>query len=147
MSLSLNRAQLIGHLGRDPDIRHTQDGRPIANFSLATSERWTDKQSGEKKERTEWHNVVVFSEPLVKVIEQHAKKGSKIFVEGALSTRKWTDQEGRERYTTEIVLRQFNGTLILLGSNRAAPDENSYGTTKTVQQQSAKDSLDDEIPF
>jgi len=147
MSLSLNRAQLIGHLGRDPDIRHTQDGRPIANFSLATSERWTDKQSGEKKERTEWHNVVVFNESLVKVIEQHAKKGSKIFVEGALSTRKWTDQEGRERYTTEVVLRQFNGALILLGTGRAAPDENSYGTTKTVQQQSAKDSLDDEIPF
>jgi len=141
---------LIGNLGRDPEIRHTKDGRPVANFSIATTDRWTDKSSSEKKERTEWHNVVIFNETLVKIAEQYMKKGSRVFIEGALATRKWTDNGGHERFATEIVLRGYSGTLIMLNNRDGpAPDEGSYGTTRSSagHQPPAKDELDDEIPF
>ena len=114
MAGSVNKVILVGNVGKDPEIRRTQDGRPIANLSLATSETWRDKATGERKEKTEWHRVVVFSEPLCKVIEQYVKKGSKLYVEGALQTRKWTDKDGQEKYSTEVVLQGFNGSLTML---------------------------------
>ena len=116
MAGSLNKVMLIGNLGRDPEIRRTQDGRAIANFSIATSETWRDKGTGERREKTEWHRIVCFSEGLNRVIEQYVKKGTKVFVEGQLQTRKWTDNSGVEKYTTEVVLQGFNGTLTLLDS-------------------------------
>jgi len=114
MAGSVNKVILVGNLGRDPEIRSTQDGTRIANLSLATSESWRDKNSGERKERTEWHRVVIFDENLVKVAEQYLKKGSNIYVEGALQTRKWTDQAGVEKYSTEVVLQRFRGELTML---------------------------------
>ena len=114
MAGSVNKVTLVGNVGKDPEIRRTQDGRPIANLSLATSETWRDKSTGERKEKTEWHRVVIFSEPLCKVVEQYVKKGSKLYIEGALQTRKWTDQSGAEKYSTEVVLQGFNGTLTML---------------------------------
>jgi single-strand DNA-binding protein len=114
MAGSVNKVILVGNLGRDPEIRSTQDGLRIANLSLATSESWRDKNSGERKEKTEWHRVVIFNENLVKVAEQYLKKGSKIYVEGALQTRKWTDQAGVEKYSTEVVLQRFRGELTML---------------------------------
>jgi len=114
MSGSVNKVILIGHLGADPEIRHTQDGRAIANLRLATTESWRDKNSGEKREKTEWTTVVIFNEGLAKVAEQYTRKGSKIYVEGALQTRKWQDKEGNDRYSTEVVLQGFNSTLVLL---------------------------------
>ncbi|MCF6303498.1 MAG: single-stranded DNA-binding protein [Devosiaceae bacterium] len=119
MAGSVNKVILVGNLGSDPEIRHTQDGRPIATFSVATSENWRDKNTGERREKTEWHRVVVFSEGLVKVIEQYVKKGSKVYIEGSLQTRKWTDQSGVEKYTTEVVIQGFNGTLTMLDSRNA----------------------------
>ena len=116
MAGSVNKVILIGNLGRDPEIRRTQDGRAIANFSIATSESWKDRNTGERKEKTEWHRVVCFSEGLNRVIEQYVKKGSKVYIEGQLQTRKWQDQSGQEKYTTEVVLQGFNGTLTLLDS-------------------------------
>ena len=114
MAGSVNKVILVGNVGKDPEIRRTQDGRPIANLSLATSETWRDKSTGERKEKTEWHRVVIFSEPLCKIVEQYVKKGSKLYIEGALQTRKWTDQSGAEKYSTEVVLQGFNGTLTML---------------------------------
>lgn len=114
MAGSVNKVILVGNVGKDPEIRRTQDGRPIANLSLATSESWRDKATGEKKEKTEWHRVVVFSEPLCKVIEQYVKKGSKLYIEGALQTRKWTDNAGVEKYSTEVVLQGYSGSLTML---------------------------------
>ena len=114
MAGSVNKVILIGNLGADPEIRRTQDGRPIANLSIATSESWRDKNTGERREKTEWHRVVVFNEGLCKIIEQYLKKGSKIYLEGALQTRKWTDNNGQDRYSTEVVLQGFNGTLTML---------------------------------
>ena len=114
MAGSVNKVILVGNVGKDPEIRRTQDGRPIANLSLATSETWRDKATGERKERTEWHRVVIFSEPLCKVVEQYVKKGAKLYVEGALQTRKWTDQSGAEKYSTEVVIQGFNGSLTML---------------------------------
>ena len=114
MAGSVNKVILVGNVGKDPEIRRTQDGRPIANLSLATSETWRDKATGERKEKTEWHRVVIFSEPLCKVVEQYVKKGAKLYVEGALQTRKWTDQSGVEKYSTEVVLQGFNGSLTML---------------------------------
>jgi len=111
---SVNKVILVGNLGRDPEIRSTQDGTRIANLSLATSESWRDRNSGERKERTEWHRVVVFNDKLVEVVEKYLKKGAKIYVEGALQTRKWTDQSGAEKYTTEVVLQRFRGELTML---------------------------------
>lgn len=119
MAGSVNKVILVGNLGRDPEIRRTQDGRPIANLRIATSETWRDKTSGERREKTEWHTVVVFNENLCKVVEQYLKKGSKVYVEGQLQTRKWQDQQGQERYSTEVVLQGFNGQLTMLDGGRA----------------------------
>ena len=116
MAGSVNKVILVGNLGADPEIRRTQDGRPIANFSVATSESWRDKNTGERREKTEWHRVVCFNEGLCKVIEQYVKKGSKVYVEGQLQTRKWQDQSGQDKYTTEVVLQGFNGNLTMLDS-------------------------------
>jgi single-strand DNA-binding protein len=120
MAGSVNKVILVGNVGKDPEIRRTQDGRPIANITLATSETWRDKNSGEKKEKTEWHRVVIFSEPLCKVVEQYVKKGAKLYIEGALQTRKWTDQAGVEKYSTEVVLQGFGGQLTMLDSRQGA---------------------------
>ena len=114
MAGSVNKVILVGNLGKDPEIRRTQDGRPIANLSIATSETWRDKGTGERKEKTEWHRVVIFNEGLCKVAEQYLKKGAKVYIEGALQTRKWTDQSGAEKYSTEIVLQGYNSTLAML---------------------------------
>src|SRR5919201_7132603 len=114
MAGSVNKVILIGNLGADPEVRRTQDGRPIVNLRVATSDTWRDKTTGERRERTEWHRVVIFSEGLAKVAEQYLKKGSKVYIEGALQTRKWTDKDNIERYSTEIVLQNYNGTLTML---------------------------------
>ena len=116
MAGSVNKVILIGNVGADPEIRRTQDGRPIANISIATTESWTDKRTGERQQKTEWHRVVVFNENLAKLVEQYVKKGSKLYIEGALQTRKWTDQKGVEKYSTEVILQGFNGTLTMLSS-------------------------------
>jgi single-strand DNA-binding protein len=114
MAGSVNKVILVGNLGKDPEIRRTQDGRPIANLSVATSENWRDKATGERKEKTEWHRVVIFSEGLAKIAEQYLKKGAKVYIEGQLQTRKYTDQSGAEKYTTEVVLQGFNSALTML---------------------------------
>ena len=114
MAGSVNKVILIGNLGADPEIRRTQDGRPIANLRLATSESWRDKNTGDRRERTEWHRVVVFSEGLCRVVEQYLRKGSKIYVEGQLQTREWEDQQGQKRYTTEVAIQGFSGTIQML---------------------------------
>ncbi len=114
MAGSVNKVILIGNLGADPEIRHTQDGRPIANLRVATSDSWRDKSSGERRESTEWHRVVIFNENLAKIAEQYLKKGAKVYLEGQLQTRKWEDQSGQERYTTEVVLQGFNAQLTML---------------------------------
>src|SRR5687767_11730382 len=114
MAGSVNKVILVGNLGADPEVRHTQDGRPIVNLRVATSESWRDKSTGERREKTEWHRVVIFSEGLAKVAEQYLKKGSKVYLEGALQTRKWEDQQGQERYTTEVVLQGFSSQLTML---------------------------------
>src|ERR671929_408227 len=114
MAGSVNKVILVGNLGRDPEIRSTQDGMRIANLNLATSETWRDKMSGERKERTEWHRVVIFNERLAEIAEKYLRKGSKIYVEGALQTRKWTDQQGQEKYSTEVVLQRYRGELTML---------------------------------
>lgn len=142
----VNRAILIGHLGKDPEIRSTQDGRKIANFSVATSEAWRDKATGERRERTQWHNVVIFNEALAKVAEQYLKKGSKVYLEGAMQTRKWTDNKSIDRYITEVVLQGFNATLVLLDKAERAPaaTEEAYGGAAPP---GPKAPIDDEIPF
>lgn len=119
MAGSVNKVILVGNLGKDPEIRRTQDGRPIANLRIATSETWRDKNSGERREKTEWHSVVIFNENLCKVVEQYVKKGAKLYIEGQLQTRKWQDQQGQERYTTEVVLQGFNGQLTMLDTRSA----------------------------
>jgi single-strand DNA-binding protein len=118
MAGSVNKVILVGNLGRDPEIRSTQDGTRIANLSLATSESWRDKNSGERKERTEWHRVAIFNDRLVDIVEKYLKKGAKIYIEGQLQTRKWTDQQGQERYTTEVVLQRYRGELTMLDGGR-----------------------------
>lgn len=150
MAGSLNKVTLIGNLGRDPEFRTTGDGRELANFTLATSESWKDKATGEKKEKTEWHRVVVFSEGLVKVIKDYVKKGAKVYVEGQLQTRKWVDNSGQEKYTTEVILQGFNATLILLdskgnggGYSSSMNDSGSSNSTNNFD----NSELDDEIPF
>ena len=114
MAGSVNKVILVGNLGKDPEIRRTQDGRPIANLSVATSESWRDKATGERKEKTEWHRVVIFNEGLCKIVEQYLKKGSKVYLEGSLQTRKWTDKDGNDKYSTEVVLQGFNSSLTML---------------------------------
>jgi single-strand DNA-binding protein len=133
MAGSVNKVILIGNLGADPEVRRTQDGRPMVNLRVATSDTWRDKTTGEKRERTEWHRVVIFSEGLCRIAEQYLKKGSKIFLEGSLQTRKWTDQQGVERYSTEVVLQNFNSQLTMLdgksagGSDYGAEDSGTNG--------------------
>lgn len=141
---SLNKVMLIGNLGADPEVRRMQNGNPVVNLRVATSESWRDKNTGERKERTEWHSVVIFSEGLCKVAEQYLRKGSKVFLEGALQTRKWQDQSGNDRYSTEVVLQGFNAALVMLdgpgGAERGDPQP-------ARQQSSAGEIADDEIPF
>jgi single-strand DNA-binding protein len=127
MAGSVNKVILIGNLGADPEIRRTQDGRPIANLRIATSETWRDKATGERKEKTEWHRVVIFNEGLCKVAEQYLKKGAKVYIEGALQTRKWTDQSGVEKYSTEVVLQGFNSTLTMLDGRSGAGGGGGFG--------------------
>ncbi len=134
MAGSVNKVILIGNVGADPEIRRTQDGRPIANLRIATSETWRDKMSGERREKTEWHRVVIFSEPLCKVVEQYVKKGAKLYIEGQLQTRKWQDQQGQERYSTEVVVQGFSGVLTMLdsrgggmGGGMQEPGQADYG--------------------
>ncbi|MCO5093289.1 single-stranded DNA-binding protein [Bosea sp. (in: a-proteobacteria)] len=127
MAGSVNKVILIGNLGRDPEVRRLGSGEPVVNLRIATSETWRDKQSGERKERTEWHSVVIFNENLAKVAEQYLKKGSKVYIEGQLQTRKWQDQSGVEKYTTEIVLQRFRGELTILDSRQGGSDEYGEG--------------------
>jgi single-strand DNA-binding protein len=149
---SVNKVILVGNLGRDPEIRSTQDGLKIVNLSLATSESWRDKNSGERREKTEWHRVVIFNERLAEVAEKYLKKGSKIYVEGALQTRKWTDQSGQERYSTEVVLQRFRGELTMLdgkggGGGGGADPGDSFPEPATAGRSGGGGDLDDDIPF
>jgi single-strand DNA-binding protein len=171
MAGSVNKVILIGNLGADPEIRRTQDGRPVANLRVATSESWKDKTTGERKEKTEWHRVVIFNENLCRIVEQYVKKGSKVYIEGALQTRKWQDQSGQDRYSTEVVLQGFRGELTLLdraggagagtggggdfGADDAGGEFGSSGPTRKVAAvagagaaaRSPRGDMDDEIPF
>lgn len=135
---SLNKVTLIGNVGKDPEIRTTTDGKEIANLTIATSESWRDKTTGEKKEKTEWHRVVVFNEGLTKVVKNYVKKGSKLYIEGSLQTRKWQGNDGKENYTTEIVIQGFSSTLKLLSANNNQSNSNQLDLSND---------LDDEIPF
>ncbi|MFO1130566.1 MULTISPECIES: single-stranded DNA-binding protein [Pseudomonadota] len=164
MAGSVNKVILVGNLGRDPEVRHTQDGKPIVNLSIATSESWRDRNTGERKEKTEWHRVVIFSEGLAKVAEQYLKKGSTVYIEGQLQTRKYTDKDGVEKYSTEIVLQGFNSVLTMIGGRAGAgegagggygggdefgqssPMERPRGGTSGRTTIPARD-LDDEVPF
>jgi single-strand DNA-binding protein len=170
----LNKATIIGNLGADPEARHLQSGSLVVNLRIATSERWTDKQSGEQRERTEWHRVVIFNENVGRIAEQYLKKGSQVYVEGMIQTRKWTDQVGVERYSTEIVIKPFNGQIVLLGGKAAdadregrsgddgggrydrgpGPRQDGEGAPRNQQQPAAQrlggpasDDMNDEIPF
>jgi single-strand DNA-binding protein len=125
MAGSLNKVQLIGNLGRDPEIRSFQNGGQVANLRLATSETWKDRTTGERRERTEWHSIAIFSEPLVKLVENYVKKGAKLYIEGQLETRKWQDQNGNDKYTTEVVLRPYKSTLVMLDGRRSEDSQNS----------------------
>ena len=155
MAGSLNKVTLIGNLGRDPEVRSTHDGMKIVNLSIATSESWKDRNSGERRERTEWHRVVIFNENLGKVAEQYLRKGSKVYLEGALQTRKWTDQNGQDKYTTEVVLQRYRGELTMLdgrgygvggggGYGGGQQQSDGYDAPATV---GGPNDLDDEIPF
>jgi single-strand DNA-binding protein len=148
--MSLNKVTLIGRVGQDPDIRNTNDGRAIANLSIATSDTWNDKNSGEKREKTEWHRVVIFSQGLVGIVQNYVKKGSLLYIEGALQTRKWTDSSGVEKYTTEVVLQNYNSTLQMLGGKSQGDSQNQYQepqTQSTSQSEPAAEDCDDDIPF
>ena len=174
MAGSVNKVILVGNLGADPEIRRTQDGRPIANLSVATSESWRDKNSGERREKTEWHRVVIFNEGLCKIAENYLKKGSKVYLEGQLQTRKWQDQSGQDKYSTEVVLQGFNGNLTMLdgrnegggggsgggggrggdyggggdfgGGSSSGGDRGGFGGGSSSGGGSSRD-LDDDIPF
>ena len=153
MSGSVNTVTLVGNLGRDPEIRAMQNGDKIVQLSVATSDRWKDKNSGEQRERTEWHRVVIFNDALGRIAEQYLKKGSTVYLEGQLQTRKWTDQQsGQEKYTTEVVLQRYRGELTLLGSRPDNQVENQYNNTQADQPDQIGNTniasdLDDEIPF
>ena len=156
MAGSVNKVILVGNLGRDPEIRSMQDGGRVANLSLATSETWRDKTSGERRERTEWHRIVIFNERLLEVAEKYLRKGSKIYLEGQLQTRKWTDQQGQERYSTEVVLQRFRGELTMLdsrgggreeGESAGYGDEQGGGGVSAGAPPSSGGALDDDIPF
>ena len=160
MAGSVNKVILVGNLGKDPEVRHTQDGKAIVNLSVATSENWKDRQTGERREKTEWHRVVIFNEALAKVAEQYLKKGAKVYLEGQLQTRKYTDKDGVEKYSTEVVLQNYRGELTMLDS-RNGSGEGAYsggdsfgqsGPMDRPRQGSAKPQsfardLDDEVPF
>ena len=163
MAGSVNKVILIGNLGKDPEVRRMQDGRPIVNLSVATSDTWRDKATGERRERTEWHRVVIFNEGLCRVAEQYLKKGSKVYLEGSLQTRKWTDKDGNDKYTTEVVLQGFNSTLTMLdgrGGGGGGREEfggggDDFGQSGVSAQRKPamagaggkRDDMDDEIPF
>jgi len=162
MAGSVNKVILVGNLGKDPEIRSTNDGAKIASFSIATSENWRDRASGERRERTEWHRVVVFNDNLVTVVERFLRKGSKVYIEGALQTRKWTDNSGQERYTTEVVLQKYRGELTMLDGRQGSGDagdsdsggyaesaSQSYSSTRSSAPTSRPpvQDLDDDIPF
>jgi single-strand DNA-binding protein len=165
MGGSVNKVILIGNLGADPEIRRTQDGRPIAHLRLATTDTWRDKTTGERRERTEWHRVVIFNENLAKIAEQYLKKGARVYVEGQLQTRKWQDQQGQERYTTEVVLQGFSCQLTMLdraggggsaggdfgsddsGSNFGSPGSRSPARQPALAGAGMRDDMNDEVPF
>ena len=146
MAGSINKVILVGHLGADPEIRNTQDGRPIANFSLATTESWKDKNTEERRQKTEWHRVVIFNEGLARVVERYLKKGSKVYLEGQLQTRKWQDQDGKDRYTTEIALQGYNSNLTML-DNRREDDSESPAPPNNSNIPDDNFEIDDDIPF
>lgn len=155
MAGSINKVILVGNLGRDPEIRTTQDGREIANFTVATSDSWRDKATGERRERTEWHRIVVFNEALVNIVKNYLKKGSKVYIEGSLQTRKWTDNSGQEKYTTEVVLQGFNSAITMLdsrqdGQSRGAGSPQSqpeYQSASAQKKTELAEQLNDDIPF
>lgn len=153
MSGSVNKVILIGKLGADPELRHTQDGRAIANLRVATSESWRDKSTGERREKTEWHRVVIFNEGLAKIAEQYLKKGSGVYLEGQIQTRKWTDKENIERYSTEVVLQGFGATLTMLdspkgnGAGEHSQEEAPRQRRPAGTRSNVADDMDDEIPF
>ena len=159
MAGSVNKVILLGNLGRDPEVRNFPNGGKVANFSIATSENWKDRNTGERRERTEWHNVSITNEALVRVAEQYLKKGSKVYVEGQLETRKWQDQAGNDRYTTEVVLRPYRGELTMLDSRNSSSDlqGSDYSQLQNTSQNSdvsnsdqenfSSNDMDDEIPF
>lgn len=152
MAGSVNKVILIGNLGKDPEIRSTQDGKELASLTLATSETWRDKSTGEKKERTEWHRIVVFNEGLVGVIKSYVKKGSKLYIEGQLQTRKWQDQNGVDRYSTEIVLQGFSSVLTMLdnkgtGGGPSSSDDGYENQRAAAPAFAGGDEFDDDIPF
>jgi single-strand DNA-binding protein len=151
--MSINKVILVGNVGQDPEIRSTQDGREIASFSLATSESWKDKTTGEKKDKTEWHKISIFSQGLVGITKNYIKKGSKIYLEGSLQTRKWTDNQGVERYTTEVILQNYNSTLQILDRrDRQGGQENYNNSSTSSKKNNSRDEVnveenDDEVPF
>ena len=149
MAGSVNKVILVGNLGKDPEVRRMTSGDPVVNLSIATSETWRDKASGEKKEKTEWHRVVIFNKNLADVAEKYLKKGAKVYLEGSLQTRKWTDKDGAEKYSTEEVLQNFNGTLVMLdgrsGGGEGGPRVG--GGTSEAPASFQRDEMDDEIPF
>jgi len=150
MAGSVNKVILVGNLGKDPDIRRTQNNDAIVNLSVATSESWRDKQTGERREKTEWHRVVIFNENLAKVAENYLRKGAKVYLEGQLQTRKYTDKDGAEKYSTEVVLQRFRGELVMLdsrGDREGAPARNGGGTTHEAPASFERNEMDDEIPF
>ena len=161
MARSVNKVILIGNLGRDPEVRHAQDGTKIVNLNLATSESWKDRNSGDRKEKTEWHRVVIFNEQLCRIAEQYLKKGSKVYLEGQLQTRKWQDQSGQDKYTTEVVLQNFNSQLTMLdrAGDRAGgefgAEEDDFGSSGPSAREKKpalagagkRGDMDDEIPF
>jgi single-strand DNA-binding protein len=161
MAGSVNKVILVGNLGRDPEVRHTQDGRAIVNLSIATSENWRDKQTGERKEKTEWHRVVIFNENLAKIAEQYLKKGAKVYIEGQLQTRKYNDNAGVEKYSTEVVLQQYRGELTMLdgrsGAGGGSDSSDDFGQASPMDRpraaagggarQNFSRDLDDEVPF
>jgi single-strand DNA-binding protein len=146
MAGSVNKVILVGNLGRDPEVRRMTSGDPVVNLSVATSESWRDKASGERKERTEWHRVVIFNENLAKVAEQYLRKGSKVYLEGQLATRKWTDKDGQEKYSTEIVLNRFRGELVMLDPRGEGGGARVSGASDAPQSFD-RGEMDDEIPF
>lgn len=155
MAGSINKVILVGNLGKDPEVRATQDGREICNLTLATSESWKDKSTGERKEKTEWHRVVIFNDALVRVARDYLRKGSKVYIEGQLQTRKWTNKEGQEQYSTEVVLQGFNGNLTMLdkpegrsgGSSDYGQSSGGYNSPAPQRAKVAEAAFDDEIPF